>query len=217
METLDLVISSDTSIPHLAGALGRPVWVALKRVPEWRWMLDRTDSPWYPTMRLFRQRTAGDWKGVFTEIETALRELVGKDSQPANELEQSASTPWAPISWGELIDKITILEIKSVEIPTEAARANVIKELLLLQDLARSIQASEPLSDLKSSLKAVNAALWKIEDAIREKERKKEFDQEFVELARSIYRRNDERVAIKRKINITLASGIVEEKSYKAY
>ena len=69
----DLIITSDTAIAHLAGALGVPTWVALKRFPDWRWFLDRADSPWYPTMRLFRQPTPGDWSGVFTEMETALR------------------------------------------------------------------------------------------------------------------------------------------------
>jgi tetratricopeptide (TPR) repeat protein len=78
MESLDLVVSSDTSIAHLAGALGRPVWVALKHVPDWRWLLDRADSPWYPTVRLFRQRTRGDWRGVFAEMEAALRPRVGE-------------------------------------------------------------------------------------------------------------------------------------------
>jgi tetratricopeptide (TPR) repeat protein len=68
MECLDLVITSDTSIAHLAGALGRPTWVALKRVPDWRWLLDRGDSPWYPTMRLFRQNRPGDWAGVFDRM-----------------------------------------------------------------------------------------------------------------------------------------------------
>jgi tetratricopeptide (TPR) repeat protein len=68
MECLDLVITSDTSIAHLAGALGRPTWVALKRVPDWRWLLDRDDSPWYPTMRLFRQNRPGDWAGVFDRM-----------------------------------------------------------------------------------------------------------------------------------------------------
>lgn len=68
MECLDLVITSDTSIAHLAGALGRPTWVALKQVPDWRWLLDREDSPWYPTMRLFRQSRPGDWAGVFDRM-----------------------------------------------------------------------------------------------------------------------------------------------------
>ncbi len=79
MMNLDLVITSDTSVAHLAGALGVPVWVALSFVPDWRWMLDRSDSPWYPTMRLFRQKRLGDWQGVFEEIEAALRERVEKD------------------------------------------------------------------------------------------------------------------------------------------
>jgi ADP-heptose:LPS heptosyltransferase len=69
----DLVITSDTAIAHLAGALGVPTWVALKFFPDWRWLLNRSDSPWYPAMRLFRQPTPGDWKGVFAEIEEALR------------------------------------------------------------------------------------------------------------------------------------------------
>jgi hypothetical protein len=69
---LDLLITCDTAVAHLAGALGAPVWVALPLVPDWRWLLDRNDSPWYPTMRLFRQKTLGDWTGVFDEIETAL-------------------------------------------------------------------------------------------------------------------------------------------------
>ena len=76
MDALDLVISSDTSIAHLAGALGRPTWVALKSVPDWRWLLDRPDSPWYPTMRLFRQRTQDDWREPFSHIESALRGLL---------------------------------------------------------------------------------------------------------------------------------------------
>jgi Tfp pilus assembly protein PilF len=72
MANLDLVITSDTSIAHLAGALGRPVWVALRYVPDWRWMLDRADSPWYPAMRLFRQVSDGDWTPVFAAMAEAL-------------------------------------------------------------------------------------------------------------------------------------------------
>lgn len=72
MMALDLIITCDTSVAHLAGALGRPVWVALKWLPDWRWMMGRRDSPWYPMMRLFRQKTPGDWEGVFREIKDAL-------------------------------------------------------------------------------------------------------------------------------------------------
>lgn len=78
MQSLDLVITSDTSIAHLAGALGVPVWVALPLVPDWRWFREREDSPWYASMRLFRQRTAGDWSEVFARIAAVLAEQIGK-------------------------------------------------------------------------------------------------------------------------------------------
>lgn len=83
MQSLDLVIAPDTAIAHLAGALGRPVWVALKYVPDWRWLLDRADSPWYPTMRLFRQPASGDWDGLFVQMQTDLAALIaGTDPGP---------------------------------------------------------------------------------------------------------------------------------------
>ena len=77
MAALDLVVSSDTAMAHLAGALGRPVWVALSDDPDWRWLFERADSPWYPTMRLFRQTARGDWDGVFAEMADALKERIG--------------------------------------------------------------------------------------------------------------------------------------------
>jgi len=76
MHNLDLVISSDTSIAHLAGALGLPTWVPLPFAPDWRWLLHRSDSPWYPTMRLFRQRSVGNWEGVFSEIKNVLPQYL---------------------------------------------------------------------------------------------------------------------------------------------
>ena len=76
MQNLDLIITGDTSIAHLAGALARPTWVALRAVPEWRWMLDRSDSPWYPTLRLFRQKRLGDWSDVFSDMTAELERFV---------------------------------------------------------------------------------------------------------------------------------------------
>ena len=78
MMNLDLVVSMDTSVAHLAGALGVPVWVALTMAPDWRWLLNREDSPWYPTMRLFRQRRFGDWDDVFERMAGELKALVQK-------------------------------------------------------------------------------------------------------------------------------------------
>jgi ADP-heptose:LPS heptosyltransferase len=76
MRNLDLVITSDTATAHLAGALGVRVWTLLSSAPDWRWFLDRDDSPWYPSMRLFRQTTAGDWAGVFERVAEQLRQLT---------------------------------------------------------------------------------------------------------------------------------------------
>jgi hypothetical protein len=76
MTGLDLIVTPCNSIAHVAGALGRPTFVALMHVPEWRWLLDRDDSPWYPAMRLFRQSRAGDWHGVFARIADAVRALA---------------------------------------------------------------------------------------------------------------------------------------------
>ncbi|MGA7263644.1 MAG: hypothetical protein WBX30_22535, partial [Stellaceae bacterium] len=74
---LDLVISVDTSVAHLAGALGRPIWLLLRHPPEWRWLLEREDSPWYPTARLFRQSKEGDWPRVAREVAAALAQIAG--------------------------------------------------------------------------------------------------------------------------------------------
>ena len=123
-----------------------------------------------------------------------------------------------PISIGELIDKITILEIKSVHIHDAAKLANVRTELDLLNATWSAHPASRTdISAERAQLKAVNEALWDIEDRIRLKEKAQVFDGEFIELARSVYFRNDERAAFKRAINLKLGSKLVEEKSYQDY
>ena len=76
IQNLDLVISADTAVVHMAGALNKPVWVFLPFVPDWRWMMDRTDSPWYPTMRLFRQPQMADWSTPVTQVVEALRQEI---------------------------------------------------------------------------------------------------------------------------------------------
>src|SRR5207245_145910 len=90
LKNLDLVITGDVSIAHLAGALGVPVWVALPFVPDWRWLLDREDSPWYPTARLFRQEHFGDWPGVLRAVSDGLGALRSVKSQPVLAMPQRA-------------------------------------------------------------------------------------------------------------------------------
>ncbi len=123
-----------------------------------------------------------------------------------------------PVSPGELLDKITILRIKAARIADAAKLANVRLELDLLEHTWRESGAAIPaVAADEAALQRVNEALWDIEDRIRDKELAREFDAGFVELARAVYVTNDERAAIKKRINATLGSRIVEEKSYKPY
>ena len=123
-----------------------------------------------------------------------------------------------PVSPGEVIDKITILRIKVARIADAAKLANVRRELEILQSTWRtSAYGGKDIAADEAALQAVNERLWDIEDRIRDKERDGRFDAGFIELARSVYIENDERAAIKKRINTALGSTIVEEKSYAAY
>lgn len=123
-----------------------------------------------------------------------------------------------PVSFGEVLDKITILEIKAEKINDQEKLKNIKHELaILLQTWDQSITSSPELINLKHQLKAVNQSLWNIEDNIRIKESKKEFDDEFIQIARSVYYENDKRATVKKEVNLLLGSELVEEKSYENY
>jgi hypothetical protein len=130
----------------------------------------------------------------------------------------SLRNPEVPVSWGELIDKITILEIKGIRLPSGCGRANVRRELSLLEEKALPVlNENRPLKELKSKLKSVNEKLWEIEDRIRHKEAIGVFDESFIQLARAVYITNDERSRIKQEINVLSSSELVEEKGYAPY
>jgi len=123
-----------------------------------------------------------------------------------------------PTSPGEFLDKLAILEIKSERMSEPAKLANVRRELALLRETwAASPLSVRDVSALVAQLKQVNETLWDVEDALRAREAQQRFDAEFVELARSVYRTNDRRAAIKRELNVALGSDILEEKSYTQY
>jgi Family of unknown function (DUF6165) len=123
-----------------------------------------------------------------------------------------------PVSPGELLDKITILRIKNQRIRDADKLANVRLELDLLQRTWATLgSATATVAGDEQALQAVNEQLWDIEDRIRDKEAARAFDQDFIELARAVYHRNDERAAIKKRINTALGSRLVEEKSYQPY
>ena len=219
----DLVITSDTSVAHLAGAMGKTTWLLLHKVPDWRWGLEGDTTFWYPSMRLFRQKERGDWDEVMERVAQALQEHFGGSSTPT----EPATAPQlsikpepiqdilAPISLGELIDKITILQIKTQHLQGTALE-NVKKELEALEATLNNLHLNIDTT-LIQRLKEVNQDLWKIEDDIRDQERQNNFGTTFIELARSVYQQNDRRSAIKKEINTTYGSAFVEEKSYQKY
>ena len=128
------------------------------------------------------------------------------------------NSPQIPISWGELLDKITILQIKLENLISQEALNNVAWELKQLQSIFfQSCPKAIKPKQLELELKKINQRLWDIEDKIRDKEKHKSFDDEFIQLARSVYITNDERSRIKRRINETFGSDLIEEKSYSEY
>ena len=123
-----------------------------------------------------------------------------------------------PISLGELIDKITILRIKSNKINSNEAQKNIRSELEKLEHILNTkISINNNLKNFEIKLSKINQTLWDIEDQLREKEREKKFDKNFISLARMVYYKNDERAKIKRMINKSFGSELIEEKSYTQY
>ncbi len=156
IRNLDLVVSVDTAPAHLAGALGVPVWLALHGASDWRWLLNREDSPWYPTMRLFRQQRYGNWEEVIARMVEALRQRL-------------AATPRKgairiPVTPGELIDRITRLQIESERVTDAESRAEVRRQLAIREAIReRAIPGSAELTRLMGELREANEAIGRIQ------------------------------------------------------
>lgn len=125
--------------------------------------------------------------------------------------------PMVEVSWGELVDKLTILEIKERRLSSPSAVANVRRELAVLRAAVRGVEPAAELAALKAKLTAINEKLWQIEDDIRAKEAAGTFDEAFIQLARAVYFNNDRRAGLKREINQLLNSDLVEEKQHPSY
>ncbi len=206
MANLDLVVTCDTALAHLGGALGIPVWLVLASVPNWRWLLDRDDTPWYPTVRLFRQTGAGSWEEPFQRMAETLDKLVGGARPIAIEI-----TP------GELLDRHVILKIKADRITDPEKLRNIHAELASLGSPHRCLLGRAPgVEELSMELRTINEAIWETEDALRCCEAEGNFGPRFIELARSVYVNNDARAALKRRINSLLGCERQEEKQYSA-
>ncbi|MCA0422757.1 MAG: hypothetical protein LCH61_05450 [Proteobacteria bacterium] len=212
MMSLDLVVTVDSAVAHVAAALGRPVIFALQeRDADWRWIPGQSTTRWYPSATLMHQDTHGDWWSAFVKIAAEVRR---RSERPAH----GGCQPMTPVSVGELFDKISILQIKRERLPAGSKRDNVLKELAALE----AVVASEALGGaemdaLRRDLKVVNEALWDIEDDIRRCEAVGDFGSRFIELARAVYVTNDRRAVIKSDLNTLSGSALREEKSYAAF
>ena len=200
---LDLVVTADTAVAHLAGALGAPVWIALAHVPDWRWLMGRPDSPWYPTARLFRQPIAGDWSSVFAEMALALPPTCTNCGAISIEV-----TP------GELFDRIATLQIKAERVTDPLQLAHVRAELAALETVRdRRLPEWRREQTRAMALRCLNATLWEVEDALRACERDGDFSSRFVELARSVSRNNDARDVLKRELSERFGGTLLEQKN----
>jgi hypothetical protein len=192
MQGLDLVVTIDSALAHLAGALGAPVWVALSFVADWRWLLDREDSPWYPTMRLFRQRRPGDWDDVFARLAAALAERLARRGAPA--------PLRVRLSPGELLDRLARLESQdNAEGGAELARLRAVQ--------ARALPASAALAELLDELRAVHEALRRLEAARRDCARNGDAGAQAGELARDTTRNHERRLLLMRQIDSLASEG----------
>lgn len=201
IDQMNLLITTEPIMAYLAETLGKKAWLILPETVD----LDEVALE-HPELDLFTYTNSNE------VVFNVMHKLAYTIEKPAAEIVV------AEVQIGELLDKITILEIKTERIHDENKLKNIWKELNSLRKTFDEFFVMTPeLEELITQLKAANEALWETEDLIRDKERAKCFDDEFIKLARSVYIQNDERCYFKRKINELLGSRLIEEKSYKPY
>lgn len=206
LQNVDLLITIDTSVAHIAGLLGIKTWMILGDVYDWRWFRNERKTDWYESVELFRAKKPRNWTPV-------LKEIRGRLETEFN-LSKKTDIPEIPISIGELFDKYSILEIKREKITNPEKLSRVNNELDKLKPITERFEIS-PI--LYYDLIKVNRELWDIEDRIRVLEKAQDFSGEFIKLARSVYFKNDLRGEIKSKINKYFNSNICEVKEYIDY
>jgi hypothetical protein len=201
---LDLVISADSALGHLAGALGRPAWIALPSASDWRWLLEREDTPWYPDVRLFRQPRLGDWKSVFERMALQLKARAPRAATAA----RGRSPISIEIAPGELIDRISILELqRSRTSDRDQLRAIGTQIDSLISARERAIGGgSDEVAALAGELRQANEAIWKAEDDLRQCEKAGDYGIRFVEQVRTVLRQRERRNALKSTINEKLGA-----------
>jgi tetratricopeptide (TPR) repeat protein len=193
IKNLDLVITVDTSISHFAAALGVPVWILLPNPADWRWMLDRTDTPWYPNVRLFRQPKFGDWKSVIQDVIAALQKLVAKPHEsydPAYNINIASSDDLS-----EIIDALTLL---SLETEQPQRKLNKFNQLQKIYD--SYVEQYPELPMLMTHMLEINKQLNLLDTQLQKNKNQSVFDAHFKELSRKIYFAHDIKAYLKKKI-----------------
>jgi tetratricopeptide (TPR) repeat protein len=186
LHQLDLVITADSAIAHLAGALARPVWVALSFSPDWRWLLGRPDSPWYPTMRLFRQPALGDWESVFAAMAAELRLLAARPNRRRLLLIE--------VSPGEFLDRLVAMEVELSRVGEPARLSQVKTQFAALQAAgADALPESDKLLALRTELRAVHDALRRLPEESNQSQ------------LREYFRLQQRRVALQRAVDELLS------------
>ena len=205
LHNVDLLITIDTSVAHLAGLLGIRTWMVLGDIYDWRWFRNEKHTDWYKSVELFRAKKPRDWTPV---LETIRERLIAEFN-----LNKTIEIPEVPVSIGELFDKYSILEIKAEKISNLEKLSHVKNELDKLRPVTERFKI-DPM--LYYDLINVNKER-EIEDRIRILEKEQDFSCEFIKLARSVYFKNDRRGEIKGKINNFFNSDIHEVKEYVDY
>jgi tetratricopeptide (TPR) repeat protein len=194
LANLDLVVSVDTAVAHLAGAMGVPVWLALTYTPHWCWLLGREDNLWYPTARLFRQTRHGDWAGVFARLTDALRQFAV--DRPRVRPIGITVTP------GELFDRIAQLRLQSRRLADPARLRAVQARLAELEAVRQEAVPDAPeLDKWMAELESVHERLGQDEDAVRQCEGGQDFGPRFIEAARSVSADHARRTALQQAID----------------
>ncbi len=222
IKNLDLVVTVDTSIGHLAAALGKPTWIILPNPPDWRWMLNRDDTPWYPNVRLFRQPTPGDWESIMSVVAQELEKYVEKIKQE-NQLvknkpiqgQHAAIDKFDPIetakstetyNWAQILHNLSMITIALNYVTEESAK----KELEIKRDqlsmYAQSILTSQTIMQLNQDLMAINHRLWQTGNTLRSLMDQTPFDDQFSNIVTNFYLLSELQRGILQKINALQAT-----------
>ena len=220
IKNLDLVITVDTSIGHLAAALGKPTWVILPNPPDWRWMLERDDTPWYPTMRLFRQPTPGDWESVIEVVAQELKKYVNQikqanqakqenheiqDEQPTLAKDRSIKminpATKEKYNWAEALHNLSMIKIALENVTDETTKKELaVKQNRLIND-TQKILTSDTIIQLNRDLMDINNRLWRTGNILRNLVEHSPLSKQFINCVTTFYMLSELQKNVLQKIN----------------